>query len=99
MPTLKRFIGIFSHRMVSTRLPSQEYAKAVVDYMKGGKPMDKFERFKVLARQIHPQTGKREMIAEAYNQSAVKKTPGLDQVSRGDGSDHSWALRRGVRPA
>jgi hypothetical protein len=27
--------------------------------MKDGKPMDKFERFKVLARQIHPQTGKR----------------------------------------
>ena len=75
MPTLKRFIGIFSHRMVSTRLPSQEYAKAVVDYMKGGKPMDKFERFKVLARQIHPQTGKREIIAEAYNQAAVQKTP------------------------
>ena len=42
--------------------------------MKGGKPMDKFERFKVLARQIHPQTGKRGMIAEAHNQAAVQKT-------------------------
>ena len=42
--------------------------------MKGGKPMDKFERFKVLARQIHPQTGKGGMIAKAYNEAAVQKT-------------------------
>ena len=65
---------MFSHRMVCTRLPSQEYGNAVVDYMKGGKPMDKFERFKVLARQIHPQTGKRGMISEADNQASVQKT-------------------------
>ena len=45
-----------------------------MDYMKGGKPMDKFERFKVLARQIHPQTDKRGMTAEANNQVAVQKT-------------------------
>ena len=74
MPIWKRFIGILSHRMGCTRLPSEEFGKAVVDYMKGGKPMGKFERFNVLACQIHPQTGKRGMIAESHNKAVVQKT-------------------------
>ena len=45
----------------------------MVDYMKGGKPMDKFEGFKLLARQIHPQTDKGVMLAEADNMAAVQK--------------------------
>ena len=46
--------------------------------MKGGKPTDKFEGFKVLARLIHHQTGKGVMLAEADNMAAVQKphTPG-----------------------
>ena len=46
----------------------------MVDYTKGVKPMDKFERFKVLARQIHPQQVIGGMIAEAHNEAAVQKT-------------------------
>ena len=34
---------------------SQEYTQAIVNYIKGGKSMDEFAGFAVLARQIHPQ--------------------------------------------
>ena len=44
---------------------SEEYAKAIVDYIKGGKPMDEFAGFKLLARQIHPQTGEGVLLVEA----------------------------------
>ncbi|KZR85564.1 MULTISPECIES: DUF3303 domain-containing protein [unclassified Synechococcus] len=52
---------------------SEEYAKAIVDYIKGGKPMDEFAGFKLLARQIHPHTGGGVLLVEADNLAAVQK--------------------------
>ena len=44
---------------------NEDYTKAIVDYIKGGKPMDEFAGFKLLARQIHPQTGGGVLLVEA----------------------------------
>ena len=52
---------------------SDVYTKAIVDYIKGGKPMDEFAGFKLLARQIHPQTGGGVLLVEADNLAAVQK--------------------------
>ena len=52
---------------------SEEYAKAIVNYIKSGKPMDEFAGFKLLARQIHPQTGEGVLLVEADNLAAVQK--------------------------
>ena len=50
-----------------------EYTKAIVDYIKGGKTMDEYSGFKVLARQIHPHTGGGALMVEADNLAAVQK--------------------------
>ena len=52
---------------------SDDYTKAIVDDIKGGKPMDEFAGFKLLARQIHPQTGGGVLLVEADNLAAVQK--------------------------
>lgn len=52
---------------------SQEYTEAIVNYIKGGKSMDEFAGFAVLARQIHPQTGGGVLLVEADNLAAVQK--------------------------
>ncbi len=52
---------------------SQEYTDAIVNYIKGGKTMDEFAGFAVLARQIHPQTGGGVLLVEADNLAAVQK--------------------------
>ena len=52
---------------------SEDYTKAIVDYIKGGKPMDTFAGFKLLARQIHPQTGGGVLLVEADNLAVVQK--------------------------
>ena len=52
---------------------SQEYTEAIVNYIKGGKSMDEFAGFSVLARQIHPQTGGGVLLVEADNLAAVQK--------------------------
>ena len=52
---------------------SQEYTEAIVNYIKGGKSMDQFAGFAVLARQIHPQTGGGVLLVEADNLAAVQK--------------------------
>lgn len=83
---------------------SQEYAKAVVDYIKGGKPMDQFEGFKVLARQIHPQSGEGVMLVEADNMAAVQKhtypwTTGLGvmaQITPGLSDEEYVQLEEGI---
>ena len=49
---------------------SQEYTEAIVNYIKGGKSMDEFAGFAVLARQIHPQTGGGVLLVEAAAQLA-----------------------------
>ena len=46
---------------------------AIGDYIKGGKPMDEYPGFKVLARQIHPHTGGGALMVEADNLAAVQK--------------------------
>ena len=53
---------------------NEEYTKAIVDYIKGGKPMDEYPGFKVLARQIHPHTGGGALMVEADNLAAVRNT-------------------------
>ena len=52
---------------------SQEYTEAIVNYIQGGKSMDEFAGFAVLARQIHPQTGGGVLLVEADNLAAVQK--------------------------
>ena len=52
---------------------SQEYTEAIVNYIKGGKSMDEFAGFAVLARQIHPQTGGGVLLVEADHLAAVQK--------------------------
>ena len=52
---------------------SQEYTQAIVNYIKGGKSMDEFAGFKLLARQIHPQTGGGVLLVEADNLAVVQK--------------------------
>ena len=52
---------------------NENYTKAIVDYIKSGKPMDQSAGFKLLARQIHPQTGGGVLLVEADNLSAVQK--------------------------
>ena len=52
---------------------NENYTKAIVNYIKGGKPMDEFAGFKLLARQIHPQTGGGVLLVEADNLAAVQK--------------------------
>ena len=52
---------------------NKEYTKAIVDYIKGGKPMDEYPGFKVLARQINPNTGGGALMVEADNLAAVQK--------------------------
>ena len=52
---------------------SDDYIKAIVYYIKGGKPMDEFAGFKLLARQIHPQSGGGVLLVEADNLAAVQK--------------------------
>ena len=66
---------------------SDDYTKAIVDYIKGGKPMDEFAGFKLPARQIHPQTGGGVLLVEADNLAAVQKhtypwTKGLESLRR-----------------
>ena len=41
---------------------NEENTKAIVDCIKGGKPMDEYSGFKVLARQFHPHTGAGELM-------------------------------------
>ena len=50
-----------------------KYTQAIVDYIKGGKPMDEYAGFKVLARQIHPHLGGGVLLVEADNLAAVQK--------------------------
>ena len=52
---------------------NENYTKPIVDYIKGGKPMDEFAGFKLLARQIHPQTGGGVLLVESDNLAAVQK--------------------------
>ena len=52
---------------------NEKYTQAIVDYIKGGKPMDEYNGFKVLARQIHPHTGGGALLVEADNLAAVQK--------------------------
>ena len=52
---------------------NEEYTKAIVNYIKGGKSMDEFAGFKVLARQIHPHTGGGVLLVEADDMAAVQK--------------------------
>ena len=52
---------------------NENYTKAIVDYIKIGKPMDEFAGFKLLARQIHPQTGGGVLLVEADSLVAVQK--------------------------
>ena len=62
--------------MIQWRAPdptSEDYTKAIVDYIKSGKPMDEFAGFKLLARQIHPQTGGGVLLVEANNLAVVQK--------------------------
>jgi hypothetical protein len=53
----------------------RDYTQAIVNYIKGGKPMDEYEYpgFKVLAKQIHPHTGGGALMVEADNLAAVQK--------------------------
>ena len=52
---------------------NEKYTQAIVDYIKGGKPMDEYTGFKVLARQIHPHLGGGVLLVEADNLAAVQK--------------------------
>ncbi len=52
---------------------NENYTKAIVDYIKSGKPMDEFAGFKLLARQIHPQTGGGVLLVEADNLAVVQR--------------------------
>ena len=52
---------------------NEKYTQAIVDYIKGGKPMDEYAGFKVLARQIHPHLGGGCLLVEADNLVAVQK--------------------------
>ena len=63
---------------------NEKYTQAIVDYIKGGKPMDEYAGFKVLARQIHPHLGGGCLLVEADNLVKVQKhtypwTKGLGQ--------------------
>ena len=44
-----------------------------MDYIKGAEPMDQFKGFKVLTRQIHPQSGEGVMLVEADKMAAFEK--------------------------
>ena len=46
---------------------NEKYTQAIVDYIKGGKPMDEYAGFKVLARQIHPHLSGGVLLVEADN--------------------------------
>tara|TARA_B100001057_G_scaffold420994_1_gene441671 strand:- start:194 stop:535 length:342 start_codon:yes stop_codon:yes gene_type:complete len=52
---------------------SKEHTEAIVNYIKGGKSMDEFAGFTVLAPQIHPQPGRGVLLVEADNLAAVQK--------------------------
>ena len=52
---------------------NEKYTQAIVDYIKGGKPMDEYTGFKVLARQIHPHLGGGCLLVEADNLVTVQK--------------------------
>ncbi len=52
---------------------NEKYTQAIVDYIKGGKPMDEYAGFKVLARQIHPHLGGGCLLVEADNLVTVQK--------------------------
>ena len=52
---------------------NEKYTQAIVDYIKGGKPMDEYAGFKVLARQIHPHLSGGVLLVEADNLVAVQK--------------------------
>mgnify|MGYP001203583443 FL=1 len=52
---------------------NEKYTQAIVDYIKGGKPMDEYAGFKVLARQIHPHLGGGCLLVEAENLVTVQK--------------------------
>ena len=52
---------------------NEKYTQAIVDYIKGGKPMDEYAGFKVLARQIHPHLGGGCLLVEADNLVKVQK--------------------------
>ena len=52
---------------------NEKYTQAIVDYIKGGKPIDEYTGFKVLARQIHPHLGGGVLLVEADNLAAVQK--------------------------
>ena len=60
-------------RSAATDPANEEYTKAIVNYIKGGKSMDEFGGFKVLARQIHPHTGGGVLLVEADDMAAVQK--------------------------
>ena len=52
---------------------NEKYTQAIVDYIKGGKPIDEYTGFKVLARQIHSHLGGGVLLVEADNLAAVQK--------------------------
>ena len=45
----------------------------MVDYVKGGKPMDEFVGFKMLTLQIHPHLGGGVLLEEADNLATVQE--------------------------
>ena len=58
-----------------------------MDYIKGAEPMDQFKGFKVLTRQIHPQSGEGVMLVEADKMAAFEKhtypwTKGLGLIAK-----------------
>ena len=83
---------------------SEEYTKAIVNYIKSGKLMDEFAGFKVLARQIHPHTGGGVLLVEADNLATVQKhtypwTKGLGvtaQIIPGLSDEEFVALEEGM---
>ncbi|AII43950.1 hypothetical protein KR100_11340 [Synechococcus sp. KORDI-100] len=51
---------------------NEKYAQVMVDYVKGGKPMDEFVGFKKLSPQIHPHQGGGLLLLKADNLAVVQ---------------------------
>ena len=52
---------------------NEKYTQTIVDYVKGGKPMDEFVGFKMLTPQIHPHLGVGVLLEEADNLATVQE--------------------------
>ena len=51
----------------------EKYAQAMVDYVKGGKPLDEFVGFQMLTPQIHPHLCGGVLLEEAHNLATVQE--------------------------